>query len=217
MGRIWEIGPQQTLYMPGCWLKKGDNEILVFDILGPREARSEGFRKPVIDKLLVNKPSDHMRPGFSPDLKGAVEVLKSSFNAGNGWQERTFDRQGTGRYVILEAIDAIDGGDNAAIAELYLLDAAGKRISREPWTVDYADSEQIDGVNRTADKTYDLQESTYWSTAKGVRFPHRIVIDLGRRHTLSAIQCLPRMEAGAPGAIRNFKVYMTDRMEYVED
>ena len=217
MGRIWEIGPQQTLYMPGCWLKKGDNEILVFDILGPREARSEGFRKPVIDKLLVNKPSDHMRPGFSPDLKGAVEVLKSSFNAGNGWQERTFDRQGTGRYVILEAIDAIDGGDNAAIAELYLLDAAGKRISREPWTVDYADSEQIDGVNRTADKTYDLQESTYWSTAKGVRFPHRIVIDLGRRHTLSAIQCLPRMEAGAPGAIRNFKVYMTDKMEYVED
>ncbi|MDE6831354.1 MAG: beta-galactosidase, partial [Muribaculaceae bacterium] len=34
MGRIWEIGPQQTLYMPGCWLKKGQNEILVFDILG---------------------------------------------------------------------------------------------------------------------------------------------------------------------------------------
>lgn len=23
IGRIWEIGPQQTLYMPGCWLKEG--------------------------------------------------------------------------------------------------------------------------------------------------------------------------------------------------
>ena len=22
MGRFWEIGPQQTLFMPGCWLKK---------------------------------------------------------------------------------------------------------------------------------------------------------------------------------------------------
>ena len=22
IGRFWEIGPQQTLYMPGCWLKK---------------------------------------------------------------------------------------------------------------------------------------------------------------------------------------------------
>ena len=25
LGRIWETGPQQTLYMPGCWLKKGAN------------------------------------------------------------------------------------------------------------------------------------------------------------------------------------------------
>ena len=31
MGRIWSIGPQQTLYVPGCWLKKGKNEIIVFD------------------------------------------------------------------------------------------------------------------------------------------------------------------------------------------
>ena len=29
MGRIWSIGPQQTLYVPGCWLKKGKNEIIV--------------------------------------------------------------------------------------------------------------------------------------------------------------------------------------------
>mgnify|MGYP000794323697 CR=1 FL=1 len=28
MGRFWEIGPQQTLFMPGCWLKKGENEIV---------------------------------------------------------------------------------------------------------------------------------------------------------------------------------------------
>ena len=25
LGRIWSIGPQQTLYCPGCWLKKGKN------------------------------------------------------------------------------------------------------------------------------------------------------------------------------------------------
>ena len=56
MGRIWEIGPQQTLYMPGCWLKKGENEILVFDIIGPKEAKSEGLREPLLDRLLVQKP-----------------------------------------------------------------------------------------------------------------------------------------------------------------
>ena len=38
MGRFWSIGPQQTLYVPGCWLKKGKNEIIVLDIVGPREA-----------------------------------------------------------------------------------------------------------------------------------------------------------------------------------
>jgi len=31
LGRFWEIGPQQTLYLPGCWLKKGGNEIVVFE------------------------------------------------------------------------------------------------------------------------------------------------------------------------------------------
>jgi beta-galactosidase len=32
LGRYWEIGPQQRLYCPGLWLKKGKNEIIVFDM-----------------------------------------------------------------------------------------------------------------------------------------------------------------------------------------
>ncbi|RYF63578.1 MAG: beta-galactosidase, partial [Cytophagaceae bacterium] len=31
LGRFWNVGPQQTLYVPGCWLKSGANTILVFD------------------------------------------------------------------------------------------------------------------------------------------------------------------------------------------
>jgi len=31
LGRFWEIGPQKRLYCPACWLKNGDNEILVYD------------------------------------------------------------------------------------------------------------------------------------------------------------------------------------------
>lgn len=32
LGRYWEIGPQETLYLPGPLLKQGDNEVhgLVF-------------------------------------------------------------------------------------------------------------------------------------------------------------------------------------------
>ncbi len=31
IGRYWKVGPQQTLYLPGCWLKKGKNEVVVFE------------------------------------------------------------------------------------------------------------------------------------------------------------------------------------------
>ena len=31
IGRYWSVGPQQTLYLPGCWLKKGKNTITIFE------------------------------------------------------------------------------------------------------------------------------------------------------------------------------------------
>ena len=31
IGRYWEIGPQKTLYVPASLLKKGKNEIIVFE------------------------------------------------------------------------------------------------------------------------------------------------------------------------------------------
>lgn len=31
LGRYWQVGPQQTLYLPGCWLKKKDNDIVIFE------------------------------------------------------------------------------------------------------------------------------------------------------------------------------------------
>ena len=33
LGRYWSIGPQQRLYCPASWLKKGENKIVVFDLL----------------------------------------------------------------------------------------------------------------------------------------------------------------------------------------
>ncbi len=32
LGRYWNVGPQQHLYCPAAWLKKGNNEIIVFDL-----------------------------------------------------------------------------------------------------------------------------------------------------------------------------------------
>lgn len=208
IGRIWEIGPQQTLYVPGCWLKKGENEIVVFDIVGPKEARSEGLREPLLDQLQVQKPLTHRREGERLELSSERPAFSGSFKPGNGWQEVIFDKPATGRYVCIEALNSQDGKPLACIAEMYLLDKNGDRLSREPWTVSYADSEDVSHVNRSADKTFDLQESTYWSTVEGSSYPHAIVIDLGATHTLTGFQCLPRMESEVPGSIKDFRIYV---------
>lgn len=49
LGRFWNRGPQQTLYLPGCWLNDGDNELLILDWTGPKRAVVEGFKIRAID------------------------------------------------------------------------------------------------------------------------------------------------------------------------
>lgn len=209
MGRIWEIGPQQTLYMPGCWLKEGKNEIIVFDIVGPNEAICEGLAEPLIDKLQMQKPNTHRSEGQNLKLRGEKPVMEGAFEKGNGWQEILFDMPASGRYICIEALNAHNKRDKeACIAELYALDKEGNRLSREPWTIEYADSEDVTNGNHAADKIFDLQESTYWSSGDENRFPHSIIIDLGEIHEISGIQYLPRMESDAPGSIRKYRIYV---------
>lgn len=208
IGRFWKIGPQQTLYMPGCWLKKGENEIIVQDIVGPQETVVEGLSKPIIDKLNVDAPNTHRKEGQTLNLAGETPCKAGEFAAGNGWQEVRFDQPVTGRYVCIEALNSHNNREYACIAEWYMLDDKGQRISREPWTVAYADDEDISSGNKTADKIFDLQESTYWSTNKDVKFPHYIVLDLGAEQTLGGFQYLPRVEQGAPESIKGYKIYV---------
>ena len=51
LGRYWNIGPQQTIYLPGEWLKKGNNEIIVLELLKPEMSQLQGIRKPILDRL----------------------------------------------------------------------------------------------------------------------------------------------------------------------
>jgi beta-galactosidase len=49
LGRIWSIGPQKALYLPGPWLHKGQNEVIVFDIDSAPGRALEGRTKPMLD------------------------------------------------------------------------------------------------------------------------------------------------------------------------
>ncbi len=211
IGRYWEIGPQQTLYMPGCWLKKGENEIIILDMASPQEAKIEGLRQPILDMLRGNAAFTHRKLGENLDLSGESVFYKGSFKAGNGWQHVKFNKKETIRYFCLEALSSHGGDPYAAMAELEILGEDGKPVSRQHWKVVYADSEETMDANNIASNVFDLQESTFWhtdyTTAKP-DFPHQIVIDLGEEKAVTGFSYLPRAEANKPGMIKDYRIYM---------
>ena len=208
MGRFWEIGPQQTLFMPGCWLKEGENEILVLDLKGPVKASIKGLKKPILDVLREKAPETHRKDGEKLKLTSEKVGHEGAFTPGNGWQEVRFATLVKGRYFCLEALSPQANDNIAAIAEFDVLGADGKPVSREHWKIRYADSEETRSGNRTADKIFDLQESTFWMTVDNVPYPHQLVIDLSKVETVTGFRYLPRAEKEYPGMIREYRIFI---------
>lgn len=52
LGRYWCLGPQQTLYVPGVWLKNGENEIVIFEQLNDViQTEVNCITTPILDEL----------------------------------------------------------------------------------------------------------------------------------------------------------------------
>jgi beta-galactosidase len=51
LGKYWQIGPQQTIYVPAAWLKKGKNEIIVFDELKQGHTTISTLAQPILNQL----------------------------------------------------------------------------------------------------------------------------------------------------------------------
>lgn len=58
LGRYWNVGPQQTLYLPGAWLRRGRNDIVVFELNG-HDGASEisGLARPILTQLSTGSHS----------------------------------------------------------------------------------------------------------------------------------------------------------------
>ncbi len=54
LGRFWSGGPQNTLYVPGPWLKSGSNELVVFDMLPTQQESVAGIDHPILDAPVAN-------------------------------------------------------------------------------------------------------------------------------------------------------------------
>ncbi len=53
IGRYWYVGPQQTLYVPGPWLRKGRNEVVVLELLQEDQDQLQSIQTPILDELAV--------------------------------------------------------------------------------------------------------------------------------------------------------------------
>ncbi|KAA6349902.1 Beta-galactosidase [termite gut metagenome] len=211
IGRYWEIGPQQTLYMPGCWLKEGENEIIILDMALPSEATTTGLRQPILDMQRGNGAYTHRKQGENLDLSAEEVFYKGSFKSGKGWQHIQFGKQEKVHHFCLELLNSHGGDDYAAIAELELLGVGGKPVSRQHWKVVYADSEETNEANNIASNVFDMQESTFWhtdySTSKP-EYPHQIVIDLGEDKIISGFSYLPQAGTNKKGMIKDYRIYV---------
>ncbi len=214
LGRFWEIGPQQTLYMPGCWMKEGDNEIIILDLASPENTTVEGLKTPILNTLHIEESPYNRKATDTLNLANHKPVKVGVFERGNRWQTIKFDEIYDAKYFCIEALSSFKNDGMSSIAELYLLDEKGKEIPRDKWRVCYADSEEVVLDNSDAEKVYDLQESTFWHTSRvdnKPSFPHSLVLDLGGDYKISGFKYLPRPQENSSGMIKDYNIYLSEK------
>jgi beta-galactosidase len=215
LGRYWNIGPQQTMYVPGVWLKEGANEIIILDLLGPEKPVIAALDHPILDELHPEKDfARSRRAEVKLRLEDARPVHTAEFAAGAAQQDVKFAAPAKGRFFCLETLSAQDGQPHAAIAELDLLDADGKPLSHEGWTVAYVDSEERAKEDGTAENAIDGQTANFWHTEwsdKKPNHPHRLILDLGQSREIGGLRYTPRQGEGS-GRIKDYRVYVGDNL-----
>ena len=212
LGRYWNIGPTQTMYIPGPWLNEGSNEIFILDILGPEEPVVQGLDKPILNLL---RPDKDFTLSKRPDVVFNIDALKpdaeGQFTGTDQMQKIELDAQVKGRYFCFEASSSIDGAPSAGIAELDVLDSDGNPISHQNWTIAYVSSEELIKENGSAENAIDGQTFNYWHSEWSYLkpgYPHYLVIDLGKEENITGFTYVPIAGEKSEGKIKDYKVYI---------
>lgn len=218
LGRYWSIGPTQTMYLPGPWIKRGRNEVVVLDLTGPRRAQISGVAAPILDRLQPDRDLPRPPSKARPQLAGVTPVHEGAFAPGSAVQDVRFTATARGAQVCLEALDSFDGKPFAAVAELALLDSAGKPLNQTAWTVAYASSEELRKEDGSALNAINGQATDYWHSAYGgpgspAQYPHRLILDLGAAADIAGLRYTPRQGPDSvTGRIRRYRVYVGDKL-----
>jgi beta-galactosidase len=210
LGRFWKIGPTQTLCLPGCYLKKGINEIIVLDIDKPVNTSITGLNHPILD--VIGKDDNQLqKTAKSLNLNGLNAVVSGTLPADSGWKTVNLDEMVAGRYFCFEALNAQDANDNStSVAEFEIIGEDGKAISSINWKVVFVDSEETEKAANGADKLFDIQESIIWQTKIGYKgnHPHQVVIDMGKEVNVKGFRILPRTDNSTKGMVRDYRFFL---------
>jgi beta-galactosidase len=217
LARFWNIGPTQTAYLPGAWLKQGRNELVILDLTGPEKPVVRGLEKPILDQLRPDKDLGAASPfaGKKLNLRTRKPVQTGSFKAGSELQEVRFAQPAKGRQFCLELLNAHDGKPHAAIAELDLLGPDGQSLSHVNWTIAYADSEERAKEDGAATNAIDGQSANFWHTEWSNAkpdYPHYLAIDLGETVEVTGFRYTPR-QGNAPGRSKDWRAYIGEPFE----
>ena len=72
------------------------------------------------------------------------------------------------------------------------------------------------GANRIAEAIVDGDPRTHWHSSfspKVLQHPHEVVIDLGKRYTISGFRYLARQDVGWNGAVKDCEFYLATDLE----
>lgn len=210
LGRFWKIGPTQTLCVPGSYLKKGINEILVLDVDTPTTTSIAGLNHAILD-FIGKEDGQEQKTAKSLNLNGLNAVATGTFSAESGWKTVELPEVTTGRYFCFEALNAQKENDNSSsIAEFEIIGEDGKAISSINWKVVFVDSEETEKAANSADKLFDIQESIIWQTKIGdkANHPHQVVIDMGSDVKVKAFRLLPRTDKITKGMVKDYRFFL---------
>ncbi|MFL1011141.1 beta-galactosidase [Flavisericum labens] len=212
LGRYWNIGPTQTMYIPGPWLKRGVNKVLVLDLLGPEKPILRGLDKPILNDLNPEKDFSYSkRPSVELNIKKIKPNHKGQFLPGGNMQTVKFLETTSGRYFCFEALSSFDKKPFAAIAEIDILDSENNPLSHQNWKIAYVSSEELEKENGSAENAIDGQTFNHWHSSWSnykSNYPHYLVIDLGKDENISGFRYVPRADNNSPGRIKDYQVFI---------
>ena len=116
------------------------------------------------------------------------------------------------RYVRIVAVSEVNGAGWASMAELEVIGADGKNLSRKQWKVHKASLFETKHIYGRPELVFDGDRKSWWHSpwiGGIIPHPHEFQIDLGEEQPVTGIRVLPAVLVNNNGMIRDYELYFS--------